>query len=107
MSFFSTGLNEKIIHFLHRYETPRSAILPVLHAIQDECGWIKEEHIEALEKEHDLPRVHVQEVATFYSMYRLEEPKKYRILFCDNVVCTMMGAGKVMKRIEEIGRAHV
>ncbi len=102
MSVFSQELQEKIKHYLGRYETKRSAILPILHAIQDECEWIKPEHFEGLEKEFDLLRVQVREVATFYSMYRLEEPKKFRILFCDNLVCTTMGAKKTMEKIEHV-----
>lgn len=101
MSVFCTKIRERIEHFLQRYETKRSAILPILHEIQDEYGWIKEEHIAGLEAEYGLPRVHVQEVATFYSMYRLSEPKKYRILFCDNIVCTIMGAKESMAKVEQ------
>ena len=99
MSVFSQKLQERIQHYLGRYETPRSAILPILHEIQDECGWIQPTHVEILEKEYGLQRVHVQEVASFYSMYRLEEPKPLRIYFCDNIVCTMMGADSVMEKI--------
>lgn len=106
MSYFSPELREKIEHFLGRYETRRSAILPILHAIQDSCGWIQEEHMEALEREYDLSRVQVKEVATFYSMYRLKEPKKFRILFCDNIVCTMMGAKKSMAAIKAVEAAY-
>lgn len=101
MSDFSKDLVEKIKHYLKRYETERSAILPILHAIQDECGWIQPAHIELLERDYGLARVHVQEVATFYSMYRLEEPKPFRIYFCDNIVCTMMGAEPVMEKIKQ------
>lgn len=100
---FSQTLQNKIQHYLQRYETKRSAILPILHEIQDECGWIKPEHIEALEKDYGLNKVHVQEVASFYSMYRLKEEKPLRIYFCDNLVCTMMGANKVMDKIH----AHI
>ena len=100
MSIFSSHLQERIKHFLGRYETKRSAILPILHEIQDECGWIKQDHIAALETEYGLPKVHVQEVATFYSMYRLKPAKPFRILFCDNIVCNIMGAKEVMAEIE-------
>jgi NADH-quinone oxidoreductase subunit E len=100
---FSEALQKKIQGYLGRYETKRSAILPILHAIQDECGWIKDEHIEALEKVYDLHRVHVKEVVTFYSMYRTEPVRKFQILFCDNIVCHMMGADPCMKKIE----AHI
>ena len=101
MSVFNKETEQKIEHYLQRYETRRSAILPILHLIQDEYGWIQEKHILELESRYQLSKVHVLEVATFYSMYRLEEPKKYRILFCDNVVCTMMGAKKSMKTIRD------
>lgn len=101
MSAFSKTLQDRIKHYLGRYETPRSAILPILHEIQDECGWIQPSHVEALEAEYGLHRVHVREVASFYSMYRLSEPKPLRIYFCDNIVCTMMGANKVMDKIRQ------
>lgn len=101
MSSFSNDVKEKISGFLGRYETQRSAILPVLHLLQDTYGWIKPEFIDELHDEFGLNRVHVLEVATFYSMYRLEEPKPYRILFCDNIVCHMMGANERMDEIRQ------
>ena len=103
MDTFEPALREKIQSELIRYETPRSGILPILHLIQDHYGWIQPVHIEWLERDFGLSRVHVQEVATFYSMYRLEPCKPFRILFCDNLVCAMMGAEGVMEKI----RSHM
>jgi len=100
-SIFSANLQEKIKHYLGRYETKRSAILPILHAIQDECGWIKDEHVDALESDYELHNIHVREVLTFYSAYRRHEPKKFTIQFCDNIVCCMMGAKGVIAKIEQ------
>jgi NADH-quinone oxidoreductase subunit E len=99
-SAFSSGLVEKIKKELARYETKRSAILPILHAIQDECGWVQEKHIDDLEKSYGINRVHVKEVLTFYKAYRQEAPRKYEIEFCDNIVCCMMGANEAMAKIE-------
>ena len=98
---FSKNLVEKNNHFLGRYETKRSAILPVLHAIQDECGWIRDEHVEALHGEFNLHRVDVREVLTFYTMFCKEPVKKFQVRFCNNIVCHMLGANKVMHKIEE------
>lgn len=100
MAAFSDNLRKKIEGYLGRYETRRSAILPALHAIQDENGWIKEEDVETLEKEFGLAAVDVREVMTFYSMYRSEKPAKYSVLFCDNIVCCMMGARETMTKIQ-------
>jgi NADH:ubiquinone oxidoreductase subunit E len=98
---FSSEIRQKIEHFLQRYETRRSAILPILHVIQDEYGWIKDEHIRALESDYQLHRVQVEEVLTFYSMYRQHEPKQFRLLLCDNLVCAMMGAKEVGAAIKQ------
>ncbi len=98
---FDPQVSEKIANLLGRFETKRSAILPALHVIQDHYGYIDEKHMELLETKFDLHRVWVREVATFYSMYRLKPGKKFRIYFCDNIVCTMRGAKPAMKRIQQ------
>mgnify|MGYP006214127909 CR=1 FL=1 len=101
MSFFSTEVKKQIEHYLSRYETKRSGILPILHVIQDHYGWIQEEHVKALESEFGLHRVHVQEVATFYSAYRLEKPARWQVYVCDNLTCSMVGAKKSMNCIKK------
>lgn len=101
MSVFSDVIRQKIAGHLDRYESKRSAILPVLHIIQDEDGWIKDEHVEGLEKEYGLSAVDVREVLTFYSMYRTEKPAKFHVYFCDNMVCTMMGAKGAMEKVRQ------
>jgi NADH:ubiquinone oxidoreductase subunit E len=109
MSLFPEPLLGHIRKELERYETRRSAILPVLHLIQDHFGWIQDAHVLAMESEFALPRVWVEEVLTFYSMYRKEPSKPYRIYVCNNIVCTMMGANQTMaafsKKIEALEAA--
>ena len=100
---FSSGLQDKINGYLTRYETKRSAILPVLHAIQDELGWISDENVAALQQHYQLHQVEVKEVLTFYTAYRKSPPKKFMIQFCDNIMCTLMGANQVIDRI----RTHI
>jgi NADH-quinone oxidoreductase subunit E len=100
MGVFSAKVEEKINHYLGRYETKRSAILPVLHFIQDEYGYVKDEHVEELHQKFQLDRIDVREVLTFYSMYRQKPPKKFQILFCNNMVCHMMGADNVIDKIK-------
>jgi NADH-quinone oxidoreductase subunit E len=101
MNVFSQALTEKIEAYLTRYETRRSAILPVLHAIQDEHGWIHEEHVETLHNHFGLDRVHVKEVITFYDIYKDQPVKKHIIRFCKSFTCHMLGAPEAMHRIEQ------
>jgi NADH:ubiquinone oxidoreductase subunit E len=102
-SFFSSALNEKIKSFIGRYETKRSSILPVLHAVQDENDWISQEAVQALESEHGLSVVDVNEVLSFYTMYRKNPPKPYRLEVCGSISCWLHGADKTIAA----AKAHI
>lgn len=102
-SVFSAALATRIEAYCQRYETRRSAILPVLHAIQDEQGWIKPEAIEELHERYGLDRVAVKEVITFYDIYKDAPTRKFQIRFCKNLTCHMLGARPAIERV----RAHV
>jgi len=101
MSVFSDGLHTKIKVLVERYETPRSAILPALHAIQDEKGWISPEAVEELHTVYNLERVHVKEVISFYDIYHDTPQRKFIIRYCGNLTCSMLGAKEAIHKIEE------
>jgi NADH-quinone oxidoreductase subunit E len=102
MSAFSANLQKTIEGFLTRYETRRSAILPVLHAIQDEAGYISEAAVEELHETYKLDRVQVKEVISFYDIYKDQPTRKFFIRFCDNFTCRMLGSSAAIARCEEI-----
>jgi NADH-quinone oxidoreductase subunit E len=97
---FSPQLTTLIQKELVRYETKRTSILPILHAIQDEQDWISPKDVEALEKEFGLSAVDVQEVLTFYTMYRKNPPKPWRFEVCNSISCWLMGSEKTLQTIQ-------
>ncbi len=97
---FSDELKARIKSFLTRYETKRSSILPILHAIQDEKDWISEDDVALLESEFDLSAVDVREVLTFYSMYRTSPPEPWRLEICNSISCWLMGSKKTLEAAE-------
>ena len=98
---FSNELSEQIKSLKGRFETVRSSILPILHAIQDERDWIAPEDVQELEKEFGLSPVDVNEVLTFYSMYRKNPPKPYRIEICNSISCWLAGSEKTVAAIQQ------
>jgi NADH-quinone oxidoreductase subunit E len=102
-SRFSQDLQTKIQGFLGRYETKRSSILPILHAVQDERDWISTEDVAELEKVYGLAAVDINEVLTFYTMYRKSPPKPYRLEVCGSISCWLMGADDTISKV----RAHI
>lgn len=107
MSQFSPELKKIIQSYLSRFETKRSSILPILHAIQDEKDWISDADVDALEKEFQLSAVDVREVLTFYTMYRQKPPQPYRFEVCKSISCWLMGANETIAAIkQEIEKAE-
>lgn len=101
MSHFSAELIQIITGYLNRYETKRSSILPILHAIQDDKDWISDEDVLALEAEFGLTAVDVHEVLTFYTMYRTKPPKPYRFEICKSISCWLMGANDTIDTVRQ------
>jgi NADH-quinone oxidoreductase subunit E len=69
----------------------KSAILPVLHIVQDEnSGWLSVEAMDLVAKLMKLQPIEVYEVATFYSMYNLKPVGKYLLEVCHTGPCAIM-----------------
>ncbi len=94
---FSESLRTSIEGYLGRYETRRSSILPILHAIQDEKDWISPGDVELLDREFGLPSVDVLEVLSFYTMYRTSPPKPFRFQVCNSISCWLQGSAQTLR----------
>ena len=83
------------------YPEKRSMLLPYLHAIQDEYGYIPDEGIEFVAKELEVPPSFVLGVATFYTYFSRKKRGKYHIQVCRNVSCSLLGAESIIDFIEK------
>ena len=82
-------------------ERRRSALLAVLHLVQDELGWLPEPAMVYVGHRLDVPPVRVREVATFYTMYRLHPVGRQHIGVCNSVSCWAMGSENILRHCEE------
>lgn len=78
-------------------ERKRSAIIPVLTIVQEELGHLSREAMDAVADYLEIPRIAAYEVATFYSMFRLEPGGKHVVSLCTNVSCMMAGSEELKK----------
>ncbi len=85
--------DERISHYA---ESKRSAVLPLLHIVQHQFGFISEEAIEWVAKKLDLEPIKVLEVVTFYPGFRQYAPGKYHIRVCRTLSCAMGGSYELM-----------
>ena len=105
MSFdASKSLEREVNKLLKCYPDKRSASLMVLHAIQEEFGYIsKDAELWAAEK-LDLRPINIHELVTFYPMLREHDPGKTVVRVCRTLSCALAGSHKLHGHIcEKLG----
>lgn len=48
----------------------------------------------------DVPKIHVYEVASFYSMFQTKKVGKHEISVCTNISCMLRGSDEILNHIE-------
>jgi len=67
----------------------QSAVMAALIAAQTELGWVSPEVIATVAQILDMPKIAVDEVATFYNMYNIKPIGKYKLVICTNLPCQL------------------
>ena len=83
-----------------RYPSARSALLPLLHLVQSEDGYLTPAGISFCAAQLDLSTAEVTAVATFYSMYRRTPTGEYLVGVCTNTLCAIMGGDAILESLE-------
>lgn len=85
---------EKIDREIAKYPEERrsSAVMAALAIAQHEIGWVSKDVVEFVAAHLGMRSIAVWEVATFYGMYNLEKPGKYKIAICTNLPCALQGS---------------
>ena len=91
----------KIQHIRSKYEDARSCLLPSLHVVQEENGWISPAAMEAVGELLNVPKATVKGVSTFYSMFRHRPMGRHVIQLCTNVACMVMGAESLVDTLRK------
>jgi NADH-quinone oxidoreductase subunit E len=84
-----------------RYPEPRSALLPLLHLVQAEDGYLTPAGIAFCAEQLHLSPAEVTAVATFYSMYRRTPTGEYLVGVCTNTLCAVMGGDAILEVLED------
>ncbi|TKC05174.1 NADH-quinone oxidoreductase subunit NuoE family protein [Pedobacter frigoris] len=100
---FSPALIEKFGEIIGRYPQgkQKSALLPMLHEVQAELGWLSTVAMDKVAARLDIQPIEVYEVASFYTMYFLRPQGKYMLEVCRTGPCCLVGAEKLMNHIED------
>ncbi|GAA4145079.1 NAD(P)H-dependent oxidoreductase subunit E [Sphingobacterium lactis] len=100
---FSADLLSKFSEVVSRYPEgkQKSALLPILHLVQEEYGWLSVDAMEKVAFFLRIQPIEVFEVATFYTMFLLQPQGKYLLEVCRTGPCCLVGAEKIMDHLEQ------
>ena len=102
-----TELDELVAH----YPVKRSASLMFLHALQEHFGHVSNDAVLWTASKLGLQPINVQEILTFYPMFRQEPLGKTHVKVCRTLSCALAGSGELRSHFcEKLGldsHAHV
>ena len=90
-----------------RYPHARSALLPLLHLVQSEDGYVSPAGIVFCAETLSLTTAEVSAVATFYTQYKRRPNGEYTVGVCTNTLCAVMGGDAIWEELSEhLGVGH-
>jgi len=84
---------------IKRYPEKRAALLPALHLVQEQEGYISKEAMQYIADYLEVPFGHVLGVVTFYSMFYDKPIGRNHIQVCTNVSCQLLDSGTIVDHI--------
>jgi formate dehydrogenase subunit gamma len=90
----------KIAAHIAAHKAMPGALLPLLHAIQDDIGWVPEETYLPISKALSLSVAEVHGVVTFYHHFQRHPVGKHILQVCRAESCQAMGSEKLEKDIK-------
>jgi len=97
----TAGLETSAKDIIARYPRPRSALLPLLHLVQSEDGYLTKAGLAFCARQLGLTEAEVTAVATFYSMYRRNPTGEYLVGVCTNTLCAIMGGDAILEALQD------
>ena len=107
---FSEELARRVDEAVARYPNKMAALLPALHLVQREFGWVPVEAQEWVARRLDLPAAHVHGCVSFYTLYRSKPAGRHHIQVCRTLSCALRGSEEILEHLQRrlgIGEGEV
>ena len=86
---------------IHTLEHLPGALLPILHALQDEFGYIDKAAIVPVAEALNISHAEVHGVISFYHDFRRTPPGRHILRMCRAEACQSMGCEGMIRHVED------
>jgi len=91
----------KLRQALENLPRKRTVLLPALHIVHKEFGFLPEWAMEEVGKWLRVPKSEVYGAATSYANFKLHPPARHEVKVCCGASCWMNGSQHLLKKAEE------
>jgi len=90
---------KQIQDLIGQYPRKRSALIPSLHLVQKELGYISRDTMREIAEIFEISPNEVHEVTSFYTMFHRNPVGKYVLQVCTNISCQLCNAEGIMDHL--------
>lgn len=96
----SRDIGVRTLDIVSEMKSLEGPLLPILHEIQAEFGYVPQEALPIIARELNLSRAEVHGVITFYHYFRTEAPARKVVQICRAEACQSMGGDALLAHAE-------
>jgi NADH-quinone oxidoreductase subunit F len=98
--------NGRVVFGGHSARAQRHLLLPALHAVQDATGSVSKGALGYISDRLTVPPAEAYGVATFYALFRTDQPGGSTTHVCDDIVCAQYGADDLGAALDASGAEY-
>lgn len=100
----SPGNLEKATKLLTKFPQRSSALIPILHLVEAEHGYIPADEVNVVADLMGITSAYVESVLSFYTLFHRQPTGKYLIQVCRGISCAVRGADDLSRYLyDELG----
>ncbi len=85
---------------MEQYPDKRGALLPAMHLVQRDLGYLSAETQRELAELFGIHPIEVMEVVSFYNMFYDRPQGRHHVEVCTNLPCSLRGARDLLRGLE-------
>tara|TARA_R110002049_G_scaffold20316_2_gene74978 strand:- start:67 stop:549 length:483 start_codon:yes stop_codon:yes gene_type:complete len=87
---------DKVLGIIDALKHKPGALMPILHGIQDNIGYVPDDAVPLMAEALNLSRAEVHGTITFYHHFRTTPPGRHKLEICRAEACQAMGANRLV-----------
>ena len=92
-------IRRDVQHHVSRWRNEEGNLIMILHAIQNQQGYVPREVAMELSRELGVKLARIYEVITFYHYFKLQPPGAHNLTVCNGTACYLKGSGDLINEV--------